>query len=72
MAPTRELAQQIQSVAHEFGRLLGINSLCVFGGASKVTQARELMRRSEFVSLGRCLSRSVSTFRILHVFSIVF
>ena len=42
LAPTRELAQQIEAAAREYGRLLGIRSLSIFGGASKNGQARGL------------------------------
>ena len=36
LAPTRELAQQIQEVAFTFGRSSQLKSTCVFGGAPKV------------------------------------
>lgn len=49
MAPTRELAQQIQTVAHEFGRNIGIRSTCLFGGASRGPQISQLQRGSEIV-----------------------
>lgn len=43
LAPTRELAQQIQQVCHEFGANARVNNTCVFGGAPKgpqvITQA---------------------------------
>lgn len=32
LAPTRELAQQIQAVATEYGKRIGIRNTCVFGG----------------------------------------
>lgn len=38
LAPTRELAQQIQSVAREFGATSRIRNTCIFGGAPKVPQ----------------------------------
>ena len=37
LAPTRELAQQIQEVAIEFGKSSKVKNTCVFGGAPKGT-----------------------------------
>lgn len=42
MAPTRELAQQIQVVVNEFGLSSGVRNACLFGGASKNMQANQL------------------------------
>ncbi|VEN43983.1 unnamed protein product [Callosobruchus maculatus] len=47
LAPTRELAQQIQQVAKDFGSSSYIRSTCVFGGAPKGGQARDLERGVE-------------------------
>lgn len=47
LAPTRELAQQIQQVASDFGRSSYIRNTCVFGGAPKGPQARDLERGVE-------------------------
>lgn len=47
LAPTRELAQQIQTVAGEFGQLSYVRSTCIFGGAPKGSQARDLERGVE-------------------------
>ncbi|KAM7288563.1 LOW QUALITY PROTEIN: ATP-dependent RNA helicase dbp2 [Ixodes scapularis] len=47
VAPTRELAQQIQQVAAEFGRASRIRNTCVFGGAPKGPQIRDLERGVE-------------------------
>ncbi|VDP04158.1 unnamed protein product [Soboliphyme baturini] len=44
VAPTRELAQQVQEIAFEYGQKLNIRSICVYGGASKLPQQRELQR----------------------------
>lgn len=44
LAPTRELAQQIQQVADEFGVTANVRNACVFGGAGKVPQAHALQR----------------------------
>lgn len=42
LAPTRELAVQIQQVADEYGRLFNAKSTCVYGGSSKGPQIRSL------------------------------
>lgn len=47
LAPTRELAQQIQTVARDFGSSTFVRSTCVFGGAPKGPQVRDLMRGVE-------------------------
>lgn len=47
LAPTRELAQQIQQVARDFGRASYIRNTCIFGGAPKGPQARDLERGVE-------------------------
>lgn len=47
LAPTRELAQQIQQVANDFGRASYIRNTCIFGGAPKGPQARDLERGVE-------------------------
>lgn len=44
LAPTRELAQQIQQVAADFGKASRIRNTCVFGGAPKGSQLRDLER----------------------------
>ncbi|XP_055848287.1 ATP-dependent RNA helicase p62 isoform X2 [Episyrphus balteatus] len=49
LAPTRELAQQIQQVATEFGSSSYVRNTCVFGGAPKGGQARDLQRGCEIV-----------------------
>ncbi|CAH1124895.1 unnamed protein product [Ceutorhynchus assimilis] len=49
LAPTRELAQQIQKVAHEFGTNTMIRNTCIFGGSPKGPQARDLERGVEIV-----------------------
>ncbi|XP_015111886.1 DEAD-box ATP-dependent RNA helicase 20 isoform X1 [Diachasma alloeum] len=47
LAPTRELAQQIQSVARDFGTTSHIRNTCIFGGSPKGPQARDLERGVE-------------------------
>ena len=42
LAPTRELAMQVQSVADTFGRVCAMKSTCVYGGAPKGGQIRAL------------------------------
>nr|CAB3237154.1 ATP-dependent RNA helicase dbp2 [Phallusia mammillata] len=49
LCPTRELAQQVQAVANEFGNLCHIRNTCVYGGASKGPQLRDLERGCEIV-----------------------
>ncbi|XP_058125738.1 uncharacterized protein LOC131281175 [Anopheles ziemanni] len=49
LAPTRELAQQIQQVATDFGSRVSANNTCVFGGAPKGPQIRDLERGAEIV-----------------------
>ena len=49
LAPTRELAQQIQQVANEFGSASYVRNTCIFGGAPKGPQARDLERGVEIV-----------------------
>lgn len=44
LAPTRELAQQIQQVAQDFGHISRVRNTCVFGGAPKGPQIRDLER----------------------------
>lgn len=47
LAPTRELAQQIQTVAKDFGSSSCIRNTCIFGGSPKGPQARDLERGVE-------------------------
>lgn len=49
MAPTRELAQQIQEVANRFGISCGVRNACLFGGASKIPQIQTLNRGVQLV-----------------------
>ncbi|XP_071814820.1 probable ATP-dependent RNA helicase DDX5 isoform X2 [Apostichopus japonicus] len=49
LAPTRELAQQVQEVSYQFGRSSRIRSTCVYGGAPKGPQLRDLERGVEIV-----------------------
>ncbi|XP_023611403.1 probable ATP-dependent RNA helicase DDX5 isoform X2 [Myotis lucifugus] len=47
LAPTRELAQQVQQVAAEYCRACRLKSTCVYGGAPKGPQIRDLERGVE-------------------------
>eukprot|EP00930_Biecheleria_cincta_P032632 TRINITY_DN2262_c0_g3_i2.p1 TRINITY_DN2262_c0_g3~~TRINITY_DN2262_c0_g3_i2.p1 ORF type:complete len:557 (+),score=75.17 TRINITY_DN2262_c0_g3_i2:78-1748(+) len=49
MAPTRELACQIQLEAEKFGRKIGIYSVCVYGGAPRGPQLREMRNGTHLV-----------------------
>lgn len=49
LAPTRELAQQIQSVAQAYSARGCIRNTCLFGGSPKGPQARDLERGVEIV-----------------------
>lgn len=44
LAPTRELAQQVQQVASDYGKSSRIKTTCVYGGAPKGPQIRDLER----------------------------
>jgi len=47
LAPTRELALQIQAVAEEYERYSGIKNICIYGGASKGPQAQLVRKGAE-------------------------
>ncbi|CAG7785746.1 unnamed protein product [Allacma fusca] len=49
LAPTRELAQQIQQVAKDFEHATSTRNSCIFGGAPKGPQAQELQSGVELV-----------------------
>lgn len=49
LCPTRELAIQVQAVASQFGQPTRLRSTCIYGGASKGPQIRDLERGSEIV-----------------------
>lgn len=44
LAPTRELAVQIQQEALKFGSRANVRSTCIYGGAPKGPQIRDLRR----------------------------
>jgi len=47
LVPTRELAQQVALVANEFGQPCKVRNCCVYGGAPKGPQIRDLERGAE-------------------------
>lgn len=47
LVPTRELAQQVAQVATEFGHSSRVRNVCVYGGAPKGPQIRDLERGAE-------------------------
>ncbi|KAG8314429.1 putative ATP-dependent RNA helicase ddx17 [Homalodisca vitripennis] len=49
LVPTRELAQQIQQVAADFGSSTRVRNTCIYGGAPKGPQARDLEQGVEIV-----------------------
>ncbi|KAI9193833.1 hypothetical protein LWI28_000591 [Acer negundo] len=49
LAPTRELATQIQDEANKFGRSSRVSCTCLYGGAPKGPQLRELERGADIV-----------------------
>ena len=52
LAPTRELAQQVQTVAAGYGKSSRLKSTCVYGGAPKGPQIRDLERGEDRAALG--------------------
>jgi ATP-dependent RNA helicase DBP3 len=42
LSPTRELAMQSHQVLHEYGHVVGVSSLVVYGGVSKADQERSI------------------------------
>lgn len=49
LAPTRELAVQIQEVARVYGNTIRINSTCLYGGAPKSGQIRNVRSGCEII-----------------------
>lgn len=47
LVPTRELAQQVAQVASMFGSTSNVRNVCVYGGAPKGPQVRDLERGAE-------------------------
>ena len=51
LAPTRELAQQIEEETHKFGECLGIRVVSVIGGISREEQGFKLRQGCEVLPL---------------------
>lgn len=51
LAPTRELAQQVQQVADDYGKCSRLKSTCIYGGAPKGPQIRDLERGKKKIIL---------------------
>ena len=49
LCPTRELAQQVNKVCQEFGQLANIKTACLYGGAPKGQQIRDLQAGADLV-----------------------
>ncbi|KAH8860279.1 putative ATP-dependent RNA helicase DDX5 [Schistosoma japonicum] len=47
LVPTRELAQQVLSVAKEFADAASLRAICFYGGSAKGTQLREMQKGGE-------------------------
>ena len=61
LAPTRELAVQIQQETHKFGSTSRIKHTCVYGGAPKGPQVRDLRGgRQPHQTLHTCFNPSIS------------
>lgn len=56
LAPTRELALQIQEESRKFGLRSGVKSTCIYGGAPKGPQIRDLRRGTLFPLRCCCFS----------------
>jgi ATP-dependent RNA helicase DBP3 len=46
LSPTRELAMQVEAVLKEYGEVVGLNTLVLYGGVPKYTQVTELKKRN--------------------------
>ena len=68
IVPTRELAQQVQTVADQFCQSVGIRSVCCYGGANKGDQISELRKGAEIVvaTPGRLIDLLKSSITNLH------
>lgn len=49
LAPTRELATQIEEVVVKFGKVVGVSSTCIYGGVPKGPQAKSLRSKPALV-----------------------
>lgn len=71
LAPTRELAQQIQQVATDFGSCTHVSNTCIFGGAPKTPQSRDLERGVEIGRLTFFVYHPQYYFQFLFPFLVV-
>ncbi|KAG7345101.1 DEAD/DEAH box helicase domain protein [Nitzschia inconspicua] len=46
LSPTRELAMQVETVLQEYGKVVGLTSLVLYGGVPKYTQVAELKKKT--------------------------
>ena len=51
LVPTRELAQQVAQVADQFGETSRVRNVCVYGGAPKGPQIRDIERGKPHVDV---------------------
>lgn len=56
LAPTRELAVQIQEEVLKFGSRANVRSTCIYGGAPKGPQIRDLKRGKYIFLKNACLN----------------
>jgi len=54
LVPTRELAQQVSQVAEQFGETSRVRHVCVYGGAPKGPQIRDLERGKQRIDVMSC------------------
>jgi ATP-dependent RNA helicase DDX5/DBP2 len=56
LAPTRELAMQIEAEAQKYSKICGFETLCIYGGSSKGPQIRRLNQGVDVLiaTPGRC------------------
>ena len=49
MAPTRELSIQIEEEARKYAKAVGLSTVCLYGGASKFTQIKDLKEGRDII-----------------------
>lgn len=54
LVPTRELAQQVAQVADQFGEASRVRNVCVYGGAPKGPQIRDIERGKHRIDVVSC------------------
>lgn len=71
LVPTRELAQQVQEVANDFGHASRIRNVCVYGGAPKGPQIRDLERGIYlfiFLIIGKTLDLTIFFSKKIYIY----